>query len=578
MKKYYIGLAATYHDPALAIVDDPGEVIFAEATERYRQYKRAFNCTPDNRPTIIKVIKEHCDPDAEFVVAKTWSRLLHFKTGNLFRLGLLNHRRLVKTSGKMTKYLARMYQIFCNANLQFSVLNLTGATFIKTLRDDFNNNKIRYLYHPHHRTHAATTCYTSGFDEAACMIIDGFGEDGAMACYQYKNGTIKELRSQRGAESLGLVYGTVTSYCGFDPEKGEEWKVMGLAPYGKLIPSLYERFKEVLTVKGVELKYKSKKHLLQLLDYMEQYRPPAGASSWEAADLAFTAQEVFGDVLTEMLNNFYQMGVSDNLVLGGGCGLNSAYIGQIIERTPFKQVYLPCAPGDDGNAIGAALLAYYQDNPGEQRKPRFQTPYLGSEMSELTLKNLQRFGNLSKTRHLPGTVHEAAAALLAEGKLMGWVQGRAEFGPRALGNRSILADPRHPDMKNKINDRVKFREEFRPFAPSILHEYGDEYFENYQETPYMERTLCFKEAVRDKVPAVVHANSTGRLQTVKEEWNPAYYRLIKEFHRLTGVPIVLNTSFNVMGKPIIHSVEDAVSVFFTSGLDVLVIGDYLIEK
>jgi len=168
--------------------------------------------------------------------------------------------------------------------------------------------------------------------------------------------------------------------------------------------------------------------------------------------------------------------------------------------------------------------------------------------------------------------------LLAGGKLVGWVQGRAEFGPRALGNRSILADPRPVDMKDRINTLVKFREEFRPFAPSILDEFGDEYFENYQVSPYMERTLTFKESVRQKIPAIVHVNRTGRLQSVRHEWNERFYDLIYAFYELTGVPLLLNTSFNIMGKPIMHSVEDAVGLFYTTGLDALAIEDYLIEK
>jgi carbamoyltransferase len=191
---------------------------------------------------------------------------------------------------------------------------------------------------------------------------------------------------------------------------------------------------------------------------------------------------------------------------------------------------------------------------------------------------LVAFGRLEKLKHLPDTVHQEAARLLAEGKLVGWVQGSAEFGPRALGNRSILADPRPPDMKDKINSLVKFREEFRPFAPSILDEFGEEYFENYQVSPYMERTLKFKESAKKKVPAIVHVNATGRLQSVRREWNPRYYDLIKSFFELTGVPMLLNTSFNIMGKPIIHSVEDAIGLFYTTGLDALILEDYLIEK
>jgi carbamoyltransferase len=189
-----------------------------------------------------------------------------------------------------------------------------------------------------------------------------------------------------------------------------------------------------------------------------------------------------------------------------------------------------------------------------------------------------KFSGFKKLEYLPRRIHEQTAQLLAQGQIIGWIQGRAEFGPRALGNRSIVADPRPRDMKDKINRRVKFREEFRPFAPSILDENGAEYFVNYQTSPYMERTLLFRPEVRKKVPAVVHVDNSGRLQSLKRSWNPRYYDLVFSFYKLTGIPLILNTSFNIMGKPIIHSVEDALGVFLTTGLDALVIDDYLIQK
>ena len=222
-------------------------------------------------------------------------------------------------------------------------------------------------------------------------------------------------------------------------------------------------------------------------------------------------------------------------------------------RTGFKKLHVPSAPADDGNAVGAALLAYYKDHPEKKPRASVHSPYLGSPISKRTLGNLARFGRIPGLRHVPDTLHQDAARLLAEGKLLGWIQGRAEFGPRALGNRSILADPRHENVKERINSMVKFREEFRPFAPSILDEFGDEYFEDYQVSPYMERALVFRESARTKVLGIVHVNQTG-------------------------VPLLLNTSFNVLGKPIIHSLEDALGVFYTTGLDVLVVEDYLIEK
>jgi carbamoyltransferase len=271
---------------------------------------------------------------------------------------------------------------------------------------------------------------------------------------------------------------------------------------------------------------------------------------------------------------------SENIVIGGGCALNSSYNGKILEHTPFNHLYVPSAPADDGNAIGAALLAYNDSvstSPQSKHKS-FQTPYLGSSISRDRLDHFIQHGNVEHLRYLPKTICQETAKLLAQGKLVAWVQGRAEFGPRALGNRSLLAAPYPAGMKDKINAVVKFREGFRPFAPSILHEFGHHYFEHYQESPYMERTLTFRDEVIDKIPAVVHVNQTGRLQTVKKEWNPRFYTLIKSFYDLVKIPLLLNTSFNVMGKPIVHSIEDAVGMFYTTGIDVLVIGDYLIEK
>ena len=249
--------------------------------------------------------------------------------------------------------------------------------------------------------------------------------------------------------------------------------------------------------------------------------------------------------------------------------------GQIVRRTPFTQLFVPPAPADDGTAVGAALLAYREHHGAP---PPVTTPYLGSCMRRQTLERLQRLGGLPMQQLAPQQVPRVAARLLSRGKIVGWVQGRAEFGPRALGNRSILADPRQLEVRDRLNSTVKYREAFRPFAPSILHEQGPGYFEHYQASPHMERVLRFKSEVTEKVPGVVHTDGTGRLQSVERSLNPRYYDLIAEFQRLTNIPLVLNTSFNVMGKPIIHTVEDAISVFFTSGMDALVIEDLLLEK
>jgi carbamoyltransferase len=578
MKKYYIGLATTFHDPALAIVDNEGEVLFAEATERCLQNKRAFGLTADVRELVRKAILDHCDPNAAFVVAKPWSQRIHrfFRMMNL--LGVTDHEQIPRRSQEMTRQLVNKTIQYSCVWLQYGNFVLSGGNIADILANDFGNRKVSYAKFDHHLAHAATACYTSPFDNAACAIIDGFGERGSIAYFAFQNGRLRPVAEVKGVESLGILYDICTGLCGFNVEKGEEWKVMGLAPYGKLDPDILSDFRSLVTVNDLSIRYPRLPQIESWLKRMAPRARMAGASPHEAANLACTTQFFYEEVVTELLNNFYAKGISDQLALGGGCALNSTFNGRILEKTSFKTLHVPSAPGDDGTALGAALLAFYRDHPLQKRKETFQSPFLGSSLSKTTVNNLVKFGRIPKIRQLTGTIHQETAQLLAKGKLVGWVQGRAEFGPRALGNRSILADPRPVDMKERINTLVKFREEFRPFAPSILDEFGHEYFQNYQVSPYMERTLTFNESAAHQVPAIVHVNRTGRLQSVRREWNPSYYDLIRSFYEITGVPMLLNTSFNIMGKPIIHSVEDALGLFYTTGLDVLVIENYLIEK
>ncbi|KIH86012.1 carbamoyltransferase family protein [Pseudomonas batumici] len=580
MKRNYIGLACTGHDNALAVVNSRGEIVFAEATERFLQNKRSYNCIPDNPVLIGKIIKQYCEADAEIVIAKSWSEdaaeILEQERAKAGERLNLDYRPY---SSGFIKYDIGAYQYVLKSvtdSIQSSGVNL------KFYCEAVLGKKTEFRSFNHHLTHAATACYTSPYSTAACIVVDGMGEGISVSCYSYRDNKIEELKfpsqSMLGnlAKSLGFFYSHLCGWCGFDPWAGEEWKVMGLAPYGKFDQAIYEILRERIAVDNVDV-YCPDPDWASASKLLKYIRTP-DMPSLAAADLAHTGQVVFSEVMTSLLNNLYDLGISENLVFGGGCALNSSYNGKILESTKFKSVHVFSAPGDDGNAVGAALLAYEQDNPQPARNRSLASPYLGSTISRSSLENLVKYGGVTNLQHRPDDVCERVAQLLSQGKIVGWVQGRAEFGPRSLGNRSILADPRRSDMKNSINSRVKFREEFRPFAPSVLEEYGDEYFINYQDSPYMERTLKFREGVRGKVPAVVHVDGTGRLQSVKKKWNNRFYRLIEEFHRLTDVPMVLNTSLNVMGKPIIHSVEDALAVFYTSGLDVLVIEDYVIEK
>ncbi|MEN8259995.1 MAG: carbamoyltransferase C-terminal domain-containing protein [Pseudomonadota bacterium] len=572
--KYYIGLSVTYHDPAIAIVDHRGEVLFAEATERYLQYKRAINCEPDSLNRISGLLRQYCAPGADFVVALNWRKKRPYYEKLSPILGYFSGPGLMRRGYRRYTTFLEKYKIFHMLACQANAMAKGGINLVRKVCEDFPDSSIAFLDFDHHLTHAAAACYTSPFKEAGCCVVDSYGERGSMAFYRFQNSDIRLVKELKGIESLGFYYMKLTELCGFDWLKGEEWKVMGLAPYGRLDDEILALLQPMLRIDGLAFR-QDLAAVNKAVAEIEHRRRDDPA--WSAADMAYTGQHYFATLLETILNQFHRIAPFDNLAMAGGCALNSAFCGQILYRTPYQRLHIPSAPADDGTALGAALLAYHRDHPGQNPRHDVLTPYLGSSVAKDTVERLVRWSGLP-VRHLPDTISLATAELLAQGKLVAWAQGRAEFGPRALGNRSILADPRRTEMKDTLNALVKFREGFRPFAPSILHEHGEEYFQDYQESPYMERTLTFRETVRHKVPAVVHVDGTGRLQTIKREWNPRFYELIDTFRGLTGVPILLNTSLNIMGSPIVHSVEDIVGVFLSSGLDAMVIDDYLFLK
>jgi carbamoyltransferase len=576
-RTYYIGLCTTYHDPALAILDPAGKVLYAEATERYLQYKRALNCEPDNLYLLPRLLRDCCADAEAFVIAGNWRERRPFYERLARALGWLSPAGIMAYRGRQLTACVETWELNHMQACQHHALRRTGLNLARSLRRDFPGVPVRFRHYDHHLCHAALACYGSPFEHAACAVIDSYGETGALAFFEYRDGRIVPRYAARGPQSLGFYYMKLTELCGFEWMGGEEWKVMGLAAYGRTDEEALGWLRSMMRVEELDLK-QDRSTFFDLLKRLESRRRNPGQPPEAAADLAHTGQRFFTESVNRLLANFYLRGISDHLALAGGCALNSVCNGQLLGETPFRSLYVPPAPADDGTALGAAFLAFREDRPGRSAEPALLSPYLGSTVQERHAERFARHAGLP-VRHLPdGGVVPATAELLAAGRILGWVQGRAEFGPRALGNRSILADPRSASMGERVNREVKFRERFRPYAPAILHEHGPEFFEHYQETPYMERTLRFRPAARERVPAVVHVDGTGRLQTVKEEWNPRFHALLAEFHRRTGVPVLLNTSFNVMGKPIVHTVEDAFGVFLGSGLDGLVIGDYLFTK
>lgn len=574
-EKIFIGFSSTTHDSSISIIDEDGNLLFAEANERSLKNKRAWNAVPDSIGPLEKIMKE-CIGKKQVVASLSWSDSSLFWTPWVhkilkWRIKFISHLTDVnKQKGLLHE--TKMFQLSMYRapnNLNETLLNLNFR-----LAETRNKPALKMAF-DHHLCHAATACSTSRFGEALCLVADGLGESGSTALYRYENQKLSLLQKsgKLNIASLGLFYQDVCKACGFDPIMGEEWKVMGLAAYGSVSESYYSLLKPMLFVKNLTL-YRSKDYyvrLSKLLSKSDEFINPLDAS-----DLAYTAQLVFEELLQEFLQQIYSVYTHDNLILTGGCALNSSSNGKILSNTSFKNIHIPMAPGDDGNSIGAALLAWQNIYPNKKHKIT-GSPYLGSEIS---IAQVERFVKHSATKtqkcQSKSELTDIVSNELISGKIIGWIQGRAEFGPRALGNRSILADARSVEVKDKLNNLVKFREEFRPFAPSILHEHGAEYFYNYSSTPYMEKTLLFKKEI--DTPGVIHKDKTGRLQSLTKDNNPLFYELINNYYKKTNVPIILNTSFNVMGRPIIHDMEDAFGVFMGSGMDMLVVGNYIFRK
>jgi carbamoyltransferase len=448
-----------------------------------------------------------------------------------------------------------------------------------------NGSSTRILYVRHHLSHAASF-YFSPFDDAAIFTADAFGEKESTTFSTGVDRKIAPVWSQEFPHSLGGYYSALTEYLGFEPQN-DEWKVMGASSYGdpdRFLGKLRELV-QLVPDGGFELD-------LSYFNFYQFHRPlrytpkmarlldlppnaPGQSLGQAYYDLAAGAQALFEEVYFHLIGQLYERTKRKNLVVAGGAALNSVANGKILDRVGFSDVFIPPVPDDSGGALGAAYYVRHQVL-GSARGAAMESNYLGPSYSESEIRNTLEKYRL-RYRRLTELAAETAR-LLSAGRIVGWFQGRVEFGDRALGNRSILADPRDVTMKDKVNETVKYREPFRPFAPSILIEHVNEYFKGAAPTPYMEKVFPVLENMRGLIPAVVHVDGSGRLQTVTKKQNALYYELIQEFKKITGIPVVLNTSFNLKGEPIVCSPTDALRTFFSSGLDALVLGPFLLEK
>jgi carbamoyltransferase len=436
----------------------------------------------------------------------------------------------------------------------------------------------------HHKAHLASSFFVSGFERAALLSVDGLG-DFASTMWGLGEGNALSIDGAIAfPHSLGFYYTAITQYLGFW-KYGDEYKVMGLASYGD--PEFADEFEKIVVLDGSQVSWEEGSPVIGRLfsDHMEKRLGPArdaGASVEERhRNIASSLQKQLENGLLSLLNKAHSLYGVKSLCLAGGVAFNCVANGLIFERTPFERVYIPPAAGDAGLAIGAAYYVHHQVLK-QPRSFQMSHAYWGPEFSREQIRQAVDAKLASnpglKISDLPsGEVARETARRISEGKIVGWFQGRLEFGPRALGNRSIVVDPRRAEMKDILNSRIKHREPFRPFAPSILEERTGEYFHQSHPSPFMLMTYRVNPEKRDVIPAPTHVDGTGRLQTVNQEQNPRYYQLIKAFDDLTGVPVVLNTSFND-NEPVVCRPEEAVECFLRTNMDVLSMGDFLIEK
>jgi carbamoyltransferase len=471
-------------------------------------------------------------------------------------------------------------------------LPLTYIDLVSTVRRNLNHTrkqngkkqflarfptKAQFRFVEHHLAHAISAYSFSGFDDAAVLVLDGRGAWEASSLWHGRDGRLEHVWTIPWPNSLGLFYAQFTQYLGFQPYS-DEWKVMGLAPYGE--PGINLRD----FIIPDDNPYKVSTRLLlddkpaPLAGITARLGPQREAESEidpKHKNLAFAVQDACEEAMMTLARAAVAKTDSRNICLAGGVALNSKANGKILSSGIVDRIFVQPAAGDDGVCLGAAL-APYLDNGGKLPKHKMRHAYLGAENSDEEIEKALTTYKLRATR--VGDPAAAAAEMLANGKILGWVQGRMEFGPRALGARSILADPRDPEMNAKVNNAVKFREWWRPFAPSMLAEVAGEYIESATDSPFMILTAQVKPEKRSVIPSVTHVDGSARPQTVERDVNPLYWRLIREFGNRTGVPVVMNTSFNLRGEPIVSTPTDAVRTFFSSGMDALVIGSFVVEK
>ncbi len=586
--KTILGISAYYHDSAACVVRD-GEIIAAAQEERFSR-KKHDERFPRNA--------------VQFVLKRSGCTVAEIDAVIFYDKPFLKFNRLLET-----------YLSFAPKGITSFIRAMPVWLSEKLWLSDILAKELQYdgpiLFTEHHEAHAASAFFPSPFERAVIVTVDGVGEYAATSIALGEKGRITMLQEQHFPHSLGLLYSAFTYFTGFKVNSGE-YKLMGLAPYG--VP----RFAEIIKRELLELREDGSFRMnMEYFDFAAGLtmtngkfaslfggprRAPESPLTQREMDLAASIQSVTEEVMMKIVRYAKELTGEKNLCLAGGVALNCVANGKILRSGLFESMWIQPAAGDAGGALGAALIASYHHFgnertvklPDAQSGSYLGTEYRDEEIEQMLLKTKNPYKKYSGSEE----ICRATASLLAKGKVVGWFQGRMEFGPRALGNRSILGDARSPEMQRTMNLKIKYRESFRPFAPSVLSEHAAEWFDLPSDSPYMllvadvlpehrkettaeangSQGLAQLNTLRSTIPAVTHIDYSARVQTVHRETNPLYHQLISEFHALTGCPVIVNTSFNVRGEPIVESPEDALRCFLRTEMDILVMGNFLLRK
>lgn len=591
---HILGLSFFYHDSAAALLAD-GQLVAAAEEERFSRIKHDSGY-PVNAIDFCLKTAGISGKELDYVV--------------FYEKPFLKFERILMTSINGYPKAMNFFREALNAWLG-------DKLWVKSIiQEKMGVDPSKILFSEHHISHAASAFFPSPFEDAAILTVDGVGEWATTTCGTGHGTSVQLHKEIKFPHSLGLLYSAFTAFLGFQVNEGE-YKVMGMAPYGRpeYHDAIMKNLIEVSPDGSFQLKmdhfayhYSNEnmfgKRFIELFGHPRVPETPFFTSNTRYpeyygdkptnfnelcrenehyANVAASIQSVTEEIVLKLVNALYEETGAKNLCLAGGVALNSVANGRILLETPFENVFIQPAAGDSGGAMGAAFYAYHQ-LLGNPRSFVQEHAYWGQAYTETEIRGFLDAGGIPyRYYEREGELLDFVASELSHGKVIGWFQGRFEWGPRALGNRSILADPRTEEMKDRVNVKIKFREPFRPFAPVVLEEATETFFQHGDRavtqypTRFMLMVLPLQEKKTDTIKAVNHMG-TGRLQTMRREWNPRYYDLIKRFGELTGCPVLLNTSYNLRGEPIVTSPANAYNTFKNSGIDILVMDNFIIEK